>query len=174
MECGEEYVRPTLVQCATSMQQCRNHRIDTIHFSTRAACVCSWSFARVTRAALTELLACTTLDMSDNKPVATTSEAPSPYECNICLETAAEPVVTYCGHLYCWPCLYRWLRSHANCPVCKASVTRETVIPLYGRGGERADPRGRYEQPVSMLHQMNAGASTVLMFPGAAKETARS
>ena len=24
----------------------------------------------------------------------------SAYECNICLETASEPVVTLCGHLY--------------------------------------------------------------------------
>ena len=30
------------------------------------------------------------------------------YECNICYEMAREPVVTYCGHLYCWPCLYRY------------------------------------------------------------------
>lgn len=30
-----------------------------------------------------------------------------PYDCNICLEIAREPVVTLCGHLYCWPCLFR-------------------------------------------------------------------
>jgi hypothetical protein len=48
-----------------------------------------------------------------------------------------------CGHLYCWPCLYRWLRSgHNVCPVCKAGVT-ENVIPLYGRGKERLDPRSK-------------------------------
>lgn len=29
------------------------------------------------------------------------------FECNICLELARDPVVTLCGHLYCWPCLYR-------------------------------------------------------------------
>ncbi|CAH8279553.1 unnamed protein product [Arabidopsis lyrata] len=25
------------------------------------------------------------------------------FDCNICLETAHDPVVTLCGHLYCWP-----------------------------------------------------------------------
>ncbi len=33
------------------------------------------------------------------------------FVCAICLETVSdEPVVTQCGHLYCWPCLYQWLR----------------------------------------------------------------
>lgn len=32
----------------------------------------------------------------------------SAYECNICYDVAREPVVTMCGHLYCWPCLYRY------------------------------------------------------------------
>ncbi|KAK2441252.1 RING/U-box superfamily protein [Trifolium repens] len=31
------------------------------------------------------------------------------YDCNICLDLAKDPVVTLCGHLFCWPCLYRWL-----------------------------------------------------------------
>lgn len=33
----------------------------------------------------------------------------SRFSCNICFEAVQEPVVTQCGHLYCWPCLYRWL-----------------------------------------------------------------
>lgn len=32
----------------------------------------------------------------------------SAFECNICYDVAESPVVTLCGHLYCWPCLYRW------------------------------------------------------------------
>lgn len=40
--------------------------------------------------------------------------------------------MTQCGHLYCWPCLFRWLNSnHTTCPVCKAGVTQENVIPIF-------------------------------------------
>eukprot|EP00243_Klebsormidium_subtile_P003132 TRINITY_DN16297_c0_g1_i1.p1 TRINITY_DN16297_c0_g1~~TRINITY_DN16297_c0_g1_i1.p1 ORF type:complete len:257 (+),score=16.27 TRINITY_DN16297_c0_g1_i1:170-940(+) len=71
------------------------------------------------------------------------------FECNICLELAQDPVVTLCGHLFCWPCLYRWLRLHSQCkecPVCKAGVNEKNVIPLYGRGTSGQDPRTK---PVS-------------------------
>lgn len=60
------------------------------------------------------------------------------FDCNICLDYAAEPVVTLCGHLYCWPCIYKWLRHTnvptAQCPVCKAAVSQDNLVPLYGRG----------------------------------------
>lgn len=35
------------------------------------------------------------------------------FECNICLELAQDPVVTQCGHLYCWPCIYKCVWGHA-------------------------------------------------------------
>jgi hypothetical protein len=60
------------------------------------------------------------------------------FECNICFEQATEPVITVCGHLFCWPCLYRWLQAQQNansqCPVCKAGIQRDKIIPIYGRG----------------------------------------
>lgn len=71
------------------------------------------------------------------------------FDCNICLDLVQDPVVTFCGHLYCWPCIYKWIHSqnscaeeedasdhqqHPQCPVCKAEVTEKTLIPLYGRG----------------------------------------
>ncbi|KAE8654853.1 hypothetical protein F3Y22_tig00117040pilonHSYRG00123 [Hibiscus syriacus] len=67
------------------------------------------------------------------------------FDCNICLDSVQDPVVTLCGHLYCWPCIYKWLRfqtistenldqKHQECPVCKAEVSHATLIPLYGRG----------------------------------------
>lgn len=71
------------------------------------------------------------------------SNSVSNFECNICLEMAREPVVTSCGHLFCWACLYRWLHVHSNtkeCPVCKGEVTEMNITPIYGRGKGNADP----------------------------------
>ncbi|XP_061343113.1 E3 ubiquitin-protein ligase RMA1H1-like [Gastrolobium bilobum] len=66
------------------------------------------------------------------------------FDCNICKDPAREPVVTLCGHLYCWPCIYKWLHhqsvdslapdEHPQCPVCKDDISHTTMVPLYGRG----------------------------------------
>ncbi|KAJ1417646.1 Zinc finger, RING-type [Sesbania bispinosa] len=76
------------------------------------------------------------------------------FDCNICLDFAHEPVVTLCGHLYCWPCIYKWLYvqsaslapdEHPQCPVCKDDISHTTMVPLYGRGQTPAvsDPDGK-------------------------------
>ncbi|KAL4629608.1 E3 ubiquitin-protein ligase RNF5 isoform X2 [Arapaima gigas] len=77
------------------------------------------------------------------------------FECNICLDTARDAVISLCGHLFCpdpmslsmWSVLIlpQWLEtrpSRQQCPVCKAGISREKVIPLYGRGStSQEDPR---------------------------------
>ncbi|KAM7278447.1 hypothetical protein ACFE04_005581 [Oxalis oulophora] len=86
-------------------------------------------------------------------PVSTstrTSESnKSSFDCNICLDSASDPVVTLCGHLYCWPCIYKWLydqniptegnKQHSNCPVCKANLSDSSFVPLYGHGKSNSD-----------------------------------
>ncbi|XP_077943978.1 E3 ubiquitin-protein ligase RNF185 isoform X1 [Gasterosteus aculeatus] len=81
----------------------------------------------------------------------------STFECNICLDTAKDAVISLCGHLFCWPCLHQWLETRPNrqvCPVCKAGISRDKVIPLYGRGStgqqdprERTPPRPQGQRP---------------------------
>ena len=34
-------------------------------------------------------------------------EGENAFECNICFDHPNQPVITSCGHLYCWPCIYR-------------------------------------------------------------------
>ncbi|KAK8692641.1 hypothetical protein V6N13_076097 [Hibiscus sabdariffa] len=74
------------------------------------------------------------------------------FDCNICLDFAHEPIVTLCGHLYCWPCIYKWLHvqsaslapdEHPQCPVCKADISHTTMVPLYGRGQSKTELQGK-------------------------------
>lgn len=64
------------------------------------------------------------------------------FDCSICLDSAVDPVVTLCGHLYCWPCIYKWLQVDTTfpqpCPVCKSPLSVNTLVPLYGRGNSSA------------------------------------
>lgn len=67
------------------------------------------------------------------------------FECNICLDIAKDAVISLCGHLFCWACLHRWLETRPTrpvCPVCKAGIDKDKVIPIYGRDNpNQTDPR---------------------------------
>ena len=44
-------------------------------------------------------------------------------------EELIEPVITSCGHLFCWPCLYSWVKTAARdypCPMCRLLVSAVT------------------------------------------------
>ncbi|GFH43943.1 hypothetical protein CTEN210_00417 [Chaetoceros tenuissimus] len=94
------------------------------------------------------------------------------FSCNICFEQVREPVCTRCGHLYCWPCLYSWLRPGMNaedrrhlqignmnaspnldtgrriCPVCKDFCSVSTVIPIYVREEEHEEDESKVDTNV--------------------------
>ncbi|KAI9206728.1 uncharacterized protein BJ171DRAFT_566577 [Polychytrium aggregatum] len=92
-------------------------------------------------------------------PAGTSSKASQPpsedpqgssFECNICLDMASDPVITLCGHLFCWPCIHRWIEAKLpasnTCPVCKAGLTKEGLIPIYTKG--RKHPRDEPEPSI--------------------------
>jgi hypothetical protein len=95
----------------------------------------------------------------------------SRFSCNICLESVSnEPVLTLCGHVYCWHCLYMWLKpgltaaeqadlgippprtmggaaatiisdaSRRVCPTCKAPCSVQRVVPIFVRSETTARP----------------------------------
>ncbi|KNE67682.1 hypothetical protein, variant [Allomyces macrogynus ATCC 38327] len=88
------------------------------------------------------------------------------FECNVCLETASEPVVTLCGHLFCWPCLHAWFEScqtrrvAQTCPVCKAGSGADKTVPIYARGREALDPRRGGHQTSSSSTSSRSAEST--------------
>lgn len=74
------------------------------------------------------------------------------FDCNICLDLAHDPVVTLCGHLYCWACIFKWLHVQSSssqpnqqkaCPVCKANVSQTSLIPLYCHGPSHSEDERR-------------------------------
>lgn len=102
----------------------------------------------------------------EHLPSDDTSVPGSNFECSICLELSQDPVVTMCGHLFCWPCLHQWITIHSSlqeCPVCKACV-KDKIIPLYGRGkagfnGSKTKTIHEFDVPRPRRHSV-AAAST--------------
>ncbi|KDQ19960.1 hypothetical protein BOTBODRAFT_51323 [Botryobasidium botryosum FD-172 SS1] len=62
------------------------------------------------------------------------------FDCHICFETAKNPMVTSCGHLFCSDDLRQWLQMHPRCPVCAHPISLSTpgdVVLIHNRGGRR-------------------------------------
>uniref|UniRef100_A0A2P2K2H3 E3 ubiquitin-protein ligase RMA n=1 Tax=Rhizophora mucronata TaxID=61149 RepID=A0A2P2K2H3_RHIMU len=86
-------------------------------------------------------------------PTAVSDNNSGSFDCNICLDSAHDPVVTLCGHLYCWPSIYQLLQvcscsngavpQQPTCPVCKASISLDSVVPLYVHGTSASESEGK-------------------------------
>ena len=66
-------------------------------------------------------------------PIKLNSSSP-PFEYNICFDTAQDTVVSKCGHLYCWPSIFKWMNHRPVNPtflVCKGAISKDTLTPIY-------------------------------------------
>lgn len=115
---------------------------------------------------------CTTADAIADSD----KNASSGFDCNICLECVQDPVVTLCGHLYCWPCIYKWLNFHSfsseneekqkpQCPVCKSEISESSLVPLYGRGQTTPPSRGKAHQVGLVMPPRPLGPSWMADLP---------
>ncbi|RXM27412.1 Helicase-like transcription factor [Acipenser ruthenus] len=51
-------------------------------------------------------------------------------ECAICLDSLRSPVITYCAHVYCKPCICQVIRAEQNakCPLCRAEIKVDQLV----------------------------------------------
>ncbi|GMH27281.1 hypothetical protein Nepgr_029124 [Nepenthes gracilis] len=73
------------------------------------------------------------------------------FDCNICLLMAKDPILTCCGHLFCWPCFYQLPFVNLNstvreCPVCNGEIANDGgITPIYGNGDESYELKAAME-----------------------------
>ncbi|XP_043080880.1 helicase-like transcription factor [Puntigrus tetrazona] len=56
-------------------------------------------------------------------------------ECAICLDSLRQPVITYCAHVYCRPCICEVIqleKEQARCPLCRAQIKTKELVEYPG------------------------------------------
>lgn len=87
-------------------------------------------------------------------------------QCSICLHRnpPSLPVVTKCGHLYCWQCLKQWLQKSARCPICKRKLDVSSgVVPIYGNSGDEEEQEEEEQDIDDRPHLYNNTDSSLLI-----------
>ncbi|KAK8883864.1 hypothetical protein M9Y10_042964 [Tritrichomonas musculus] len=56
------------------------------------------------------------------------------WNCPICFDKLRSPVVTHCGHVFCYDCIDRWLMKSDKCPMCTNHINRDELIVVPGHG----------------------------------------
>lgn len=75
-------------------------------------------------------------------------------ECAICLDSLRQPVITYCAHVYCRPCICEVIRSEreqARCPLCRAQIKTKELVEYPGEEVEARSATGEKWQSSSKV-----------------------
>ncbi|KAK2901000.1 hypothetical protein Q8A67_009115 [Cirrhinus molitorella] len=79
-------------------------------------------------------------------------------ECAICLDSLRQPVITYCAHVYCRPCICEVIQSEkeqARCPLCRAQINSKELVEYPGEEMEAG--------PVTQEHWRSSSKVDALM-----------
>lgn len=76
-------------------------------------------------------------------------------ECSVCLSEFQEDetlrLLPKCSHAFHIPCIDTWLRSHTNCPMCRAPIVVAPAVPLPGAATAVGDLSPAGETQVGVL-----------------------
>ena len=99
------------------------------------------------------------------------TETQSKWMCPLCNKPLHTPVVSECGHIYCWPCICKHLQESNTCPICDKVLNKENLIPIYGQTDESKEdaPPPPKQQRVEPPKEEEIRRQNV--FPGFRNET---
>merc|ERR1739838_1024279 len=82
---------------------------------------------------------------SEDKKSPEDDSATRAFECNICLDTASDAVISMCGHLFCWPCLHQRLELAVIklCHFMDVMVTKKILEKNLFHQGQEVKDRNR-------------------------------
>ncbi|CAD8205936.1 unnamed protein product [Paramecium pentaurelia] len=79
------------------------------------------------------------------------------FQCKICLDLATEPVITPCGHLYCWQCLYTWAekKNPLQCPYCSNVFELNKVTTIFTGDSKESKQSEIPKRPTNPRQEQN-------------------
>ncbi|CCI39998.1 unnamed protein product [Albugo candida] len=54
-----------------------------------------------------------------------------PSLCSLCLKTRTNPAASSSGHVFCYPCIYEYVKRHQKCPLTNIKCDISTIIKVY-------------------------------------------
>jgi len=61
--------------------------------------------------------------------------------CSICMELITNPILIECTHVFCGGCLFKWLQTNKNCPICRLSIpTADKLIAVVSKNNIQKEP----------------------------------
>ncbi|KAF5735282.1 hypothetical protein HS088_TW15G00784 [Tripterygium wilfordii] len=86
-------------------------------------------------------------------------------DCSVCLSEFQENenlrLLPKCSHAFHIPCIDTWLKSHSNCPLCRAAITPAHIIPSNQTQSQAQAQAGNVQ--ISALEYQNRNDSVVVI-----------
>ena len=82
--------------------------------------------------------------------------------CQICNNPLRSPVVTQCGHIFCFSCISNHLKHHDNCPICNSKNTEDTLTPVYGHTFDSSQDMGHFPKPLNNTNDIKPKNTSML------------